>query len=149
MNPDARDATYNTPNTAIPLNNRMPGEIADIAWEQLKRYREAATCWPVQFRMRDYRSMYVCRYCEQCLWFLKDTKGVDFWYTPAEKDALIIAHIRQCHSSMIGEKGEVSESSAEFEVLDNTGCANPASEHPGNDDRPVDQSRDSRGIEYT
>lgn len=89
---------YNTPNKMIPLNDREPGEIADIAWEQLEPYRIAAKTWPVYTDGRCNR----CEECHQNIWFTTDLQRTAYTYDPEEIQALIVAHIRQCHDTGIG-----------------------------------------------
>lgn len=146
-----RDAFYNVPNTAIPLNNRRPGEIADIAKEQLKRYERAAETWPVQATMVDHRMGERCRVCHQNLWFHHDTQERPFNYAPAETRALIVAHIRQVHEDIISLDGEIMEDKdeREREILGATGGGYAGSIGSSDANRPWDKSRDSRGIEYT
>jgi hypothetical protein len=140
-----------TPNSAIPHNNRRPGEIADIAKEQLKRYERAAETWPVQATMVDGRMGERCRVCHQNLWFHHDTEERPFNYAPAETKALIVAHIRQIHEDIITLDGEIMEDENERQraVLGATGGGYAVGIGRRDADRPFDQSRDSRGIEYT
>jgi len=74
-----------------------------IAEEQLKPYREAAATWPIHETLRrdiPPRWCFVCRECDQSLWFTRDTRGIPYEYNEQEKTALIVAHIRQCHPTM-------------------------------------------------
>ena len=84
---------YQTPNLMIPLNDREPGEIADIAKEQLERWREIADTWPVYTDGRCNR----CKECHQNIWFSTDPRGYKYDYNTDEILALKVAHVRQCH----------------------------------------------------
>jgi hypothetical protein len=88
-----------TPNKMIPLNDRPAGQIADIAWQQLKPYREAAQTWPIGQEVRESRTCMVCRRCNQSVWFMSDMFELEYQYQESEKLALIVAHIRQRHTS--------------------------------------------------
>jgi hypothetical protein len=97
---------YQTANKDIPLNDRGKGEIAPIAFDQLRPYREAAQTWPVYNEMRDGETMgprwvHACRICTQAIWFNSDENKVAYDYSEEEMLALIIAHIRQCHSKLV------------------------------------------------
>lgn len=94
---------HNTPNTQIPLNNREPGTVADIAKQQLAQYQDQAKVWSIEFQPRDGREAMVCSECGQALWFKADRAGHAYVYTPQMKDALIVGHIRRSHSEIISE----------------------------------------------
>jgi len=96
---------YMTANKNIPLNDREPGEIADVAWAQLKPYREAAQTWPVYKHYEDNRHKNKCRVCSQNIYFDKDEDHNPYDYSDEEILALIVAHVRQCHSKIV--TGEV------------------------------------------
>jgi hypothetical protein len=117
-----RDGSGDTPNIMIPLNNRAPGEIADIAWQQLKPYAEAAATWPIHETIRDGRICNVCRLCKQNIWFKYDEDGQPYKYSYAELQPLLVAHIRQCHTD---DNGVIDEASGECEILDNPSRAYP------------------------
>jgi hypothetical protein len=139
-----------TPNTDIPLNNRAPGEIAQVAIDQLQPYVIAAETWPVYRQYRDERHEMICRICAQCLWFLSDTHNVPYEYTDEEIHTLITAHIRRQHADMVNEKGEFTyEGAREYQVLDNTRGSQSYGCDSGNTYRPEYQGSDSRGIERT
>jgi hypothetical protein len=92
---------YQTPNVNIPLNKRDTGEVASVAIDQLKPYREAANTWPVYRKFEDERSKNKCRVCDQNLWFTTDINNDDYGYTEDQTLSLIIAHIRQCHDKLV------------------------------------------------
>jgi hypothetical protein len=125
---------YSTPNCSIPLNNRPAGEIADIAWKQLKPYRDAASTWPVTQDGRFNR----CRSCKQNIWFAYDPSGRAYKYENDEVITLIVAHIRQVHSEDI-ENGREEYSAP---VLDSPGNGDPGGVGTGDADRPGDKESD-------
>lgn len=90
---------YNTPNKMIPLNDREPGEIAEIAWQQLEPYRIAASTWETYTDGRCNR----CKECHQNIWFTTDLQRTPYSYDPTEILALKVAHLRQCHSEVGNE----------------------------------------------
>lgn len=97
---------YFTANKDIPYNDRRPGEIASVAIDQLKPYREAALTWPIYEIIRfsetsPPRECNVCRECNQNIWFTTDEYGHKYDYNGDEIIALIVAHIRQIHSEMV------------------------------------------------
>lgn len=139
-----------TPNKMIPLNDREPGEIAKIAWQQLKPYRIAAETWPVYRHFRDKRHSMCCRLCTQCLWFVTDITGEIYQYTDEETLTLIVAHIRRCHEDMINEKGEFSyEGTGEYQVLDSSYNPHAGGSGSRNSYRPEYQGGNSTGIEQS
>jgi hypothetical protein len=85
---------YRTPNKMIPLNDRDPGEIADVALEQLKAWESIAESWDVYTDGRSNR----CKECHQNIWFSTDPQRGEYMYAPGEILALKVAHVRQCHS---------------------------------------------------
>ena len=91
---------YLTKNQDIPLNDRKPGEVADVALQQLARWQEIARSWPVRLLVRKKRWLNICDVCRQSLWFEGDKNGVPYQYQDAEILALIVAHIRQAHSEV-------------------------------------------------
>lgn len=125
---------YSTPNSNIPLNNRPPGEIAPIAWEQLKPYRDAASTWPVHEDGRFNR----CRVCTQNIWFWHDANGNPYVYETDEIIALIVAHIRQVHPEVVTNDG-----TEEHDVLGSPGYGDPGSVGTSDADRPGDKESDS------
>jgi hypothetical protein len=142
-----------TPNKEIPLNDRKPGEIADVAKEQLVAYQIASYTWPIYQEMRSGDTMgrrwvHACRICKQAVWFNSDEKGVAYIYTDEETTTLIVAHIRRCHADMVNEKGEYEyESDRESEVLVYPSMPNASSGGSSNANRPEHQGSDSTGIE--
>lgn len=110
-----KEGFYNTPNKMIPLNDREPGTLAPVALRALEFIRSAAQTWPIHRVRRDNRNCNVCRMCQQNIWFDKDEEGQEFLYTEAEKLALIVAHIRQRHTS---DNGEIDDCSEEPKILD-------------------------------
>jgi|SRR5215472_17721121 len=95
---------FTTPNVNIPLNDRGPGEIADIALQQLRPYQVAAETWPIVHTTRDNRSVNLCRECYENIWFDSDIHDVPYTYSEEEIQALIVAHIRQAHERMISDQ---------------------------------------------
>lgn len=127
---------YTTPNINIPLNDRPPGEIADIAWQQLKPYRNAAQTWPV-FQDGRYNR---CRLCSQNIWFTYDASGHTYVYREDEIITLIIAHIRQVHAEAVtNDRAEEYPTT----VLGSPGNGHPGSLSDGDADRPGDKESDS------
>ena len=92
---------YETPNVNIPYNDREPGQIADIAWEQLKPYHIAAQTWPVGEEYRDGRQCNICRKCNQNIWFTTDPANIAFMYEEDAILSLITAHVRQVHAKEV------------------------------------------------
>lgn len=102
---------YQTPNKMVPLNDREPGEIADIAIRQLAAYQLIAEGWGVYpvIRREEYtdnhglttygpeRECNICGVCEENIWFTSDPHGNKFTYSDDDILALIVAHIRQAH----------------------------------------------------
>jgi hypothetical protein len=93
---------FQTPNVDVPLNNREKGQIADVAKDQLKVWQEAAWEWNVKTVIRHGRECNICGVCRQNIWFTADPKGIVYKYSTDEIVALIVSHIRQLHSSMVG-----------------------------------------------
>lgn len=93
---------FYTPNMMIPLNDRTPGEVAEVAKKELRKYQRMAELWSVYV---DYESDQIskvrhptrCKKCDQALWFLRDKEGKGYTYTDDEIQALTVAHIRQRH----------------------------------------------------
>jgi hypothetical protein len=136
------------PNTSIPLNDRAPGEIAQVALDQLRPFLIAAESWPIYRHWRDERHEMICRICTQCLWFLTDTHSRPYQYTDEEIHTLITAHIRRQHADMVNEKGEFTyESPGEYQVLDSPIGANAGNGSGSNSYRPEYQGSDSGGVE--
>jgi hypothetical protein len=92
-----REGYYSTSNTKIPLNNRAPGDLAQVAIDQLETYQAAAADWPLYIDVNDLRACHRCTRCGQNIWFGTDQEGQDYHYTEAEINALVVAHIRQAH----------------------------------------------------
>jgi hypothetical protein len=88
------DAYYQVPNMYIPLNDRKPGEIADVAQQQLAHWQAVARDWGVYTDGRENR----CAECHQNIWFSMDAARHPYTYTDDEILALKVAHVRQCHS---------------------------------------------------
>lgn len=86
-----------TANKMIPLNDREPGEIAQVAIDQLKPYQVAAKTWGVYPDDRATR----CKRCDQCIWFTFDPHGEIYHYDDEEIQSLIVAHIRQVHPNEV------------------------------------------------
>jgi hypothetical protein len=126
---------YSTPNANIPLNKRPPGEIADIAWRQLKPYRDAAPTWPVTQDGRFNR----CRLCGQNIWYAYDVNGNPYVYGDDEIITLIVAHIRQVHSEDIANGRE--DYSAP--VLGSPVNGDPGGISAGDADRPGNKESNS------
>lgn len=141
-----------TPNKMIPLNDREPGEIAEIAWTQLKPYQIAARYWPIYQEMRHGDTMgprwvHACRVCTQAVWFNSDEDRVDYNYTDEEKLTLIVAHVRRCHAEMVNDRGEFTyESAGEHQILDNTSIPHSPCLGNGNAYRPDYQGGDTNPI---
>jgi hypothetical protein len=89
---------YQTPNKFIPLNDREPGEIADVAKLQLIEWESAVEDWAIALVFRDERWCNICAKCEQNVWFERDKNGIEYRYEPSEILALIVAHVRQNHA---------------------------------------------------
>jgi hypothetical protein len=111
--PSQNKGYYQTPNVNVPLNARDKGEIAKVAWQQLKPYQDAARTWPIYKLMRDSRHCNLCRVCDQNIYFDSDTEENEYHYTDEDIVSLIIAHIRQTHEGMV-----TNVSQGQSEVLD-------------------------------
>jgi hypothetical protein len=129
---------YSTPNSNIPLNSRPPGEIADIAWQQLKPFRDAASTWPVFQDGPANR----CRLCNQNIWFAYDVNGNPYVYGGDEVITLIVAHIRQVHSEVVTNDGTEERTP----VLGDPGNDSPGDVSPGNASGPGNQESDTSGV---
>lgn len=92
---------YNSPNVNIPLNNRPPGELAPVAFDQLKPFQDAAKDWPMREVYRKNRHGMACSYCDQMLFFLADPTGILYDYSYDEIQSLIVAHIRRSHERIV------------------------------------------------
>lgn len=103
MEPNS-NSYYQTPNSNVPLNNRSPGELAQIALDQLKPFEDAADTWPIQAMYRDHRDCNICLICDQNIWFSTDMLGYEYHLTEANKRTLTVAHIRQIHSEVVSGK---------------------------------------------
>jgi hypothetical protein len=137
-----------TPNKMIPLNDREPGEIAQVAIDQLQPYLIASETWPVYRQYRDERHEMICRVCAQCVWFLSDEHNNPYTYTDEEIRTLITGHIRRLHAEMVNEKGEfIYESPGEYQVLDSPIGANAGNGSSSNSYRPEHQGSDTGGIQ--
>lgn len=90
-----------TPNTMVPLNSRKPGEIAEIAKQQLKPYQELARDWGIWTDRSHPQIPKRCLKCQQCIWFERDTSGDPYLYENDEVIALTVAHIRQVHKEVL------------------------------------------------
>jgi hypothetical protein len=83
--------------------------IEAIAWQQLKPFQDAARTWPIRHGLTDYSETHgprmgnVCRVCpnDYNIWFDADPGGEPYKYTDEEITTLIVAHLRQCHSSAV------------------------------------------------
>lgn len=137
--PNPLTGYYSTPNASIPLNNRPPGEIAEVAWRQLKPYRDAAPTWPVHQDGRFNR----CRLCNQNIWFAYDVNGNPYVYVDDEIITLIVAHIRQVHSEMVTSDRAEDSTAA---ILGSPGNGHPGSVSNSDADRPGDKESDSSRI---
>lgn len=91
------DAYFNTSNSKIPLNSRAPGDLAQVAKDQLSAFQEAAKNWPLYIDVNDLRACHRCTRCGQNIWFGTDSEGRDYHYTEDEIMTLVVAHIRQAH----------------------------------------------------
>lgn len=131
---------YSTPNSSIPLNNRPSGEVAPIAWEQLKPFRDAAPTWPVFQDGPANR----CRLCTQNIWYSYDPLGKKYVYGDDEVITLIVAHIRQVHSEVVTNDG--TEDSA---VLGDPGNDPPGNISPGDASGPGNKESDTSGVSET
>lgn len=106
---------YNAPNADIPLNNRQAGEVAPVAFDQLRPYQEAADQWPMHSAWHkanedmDMPAMFgmECRFCGQFIWAIQDENSAPYQYEPGVTKALTVAHIRRQHQEkvMINEQG--------------------------------------------
>jgi hypothetical protein len=92
---------YQTPNKDIPLNDREPGEIADVAKERLRKWEAFVANWPIDLVFRNNRWCNICATCWQNIWFERDKNGVNYTYSDAEILALIVAHVMQVHSEAL------------------------------------------------
>jgi hypothetical protein len=90
------ESYYHTPNKLVPLNDRGPGEIAEVALQELKHWQAVAMVWPVYTDGRCNR----CQECHENLWFTTDPRGGKYQYTDDEILALKVAHLRQCHEEI-------------------------------------------------
>jgi hypothetical protein len=90
---------FQTPNANIPLNQREPGEIAEIAKEQLAQWEEIAQAWELSYR--DDTGYVRCLKCEQTIYRSHDDNGIPYMMIKGEKLALTVAHIRQVHAEVI------------------------------------------------
>lgn len=75
-----------------------------IAHRQLELWEEIALSWPVFLDNSEKQWPYRCNKCGQCIYFGKDPSGSFFLYTGEQELALIVAHIRQCHSEVIDDR---------------------------------------------
>ena len=124
-----KDGYGTPPNNAIPLNDRPPGELAPIAFLQLKPFQEAAIQWPIHEVIRydaddSKRKTMVCRLCDQAIWFLVDEEGHPFTYIyDVDIKPLIVAHIRQLHSErvLINEAGVFQGLDLDYDTSPNGG----------------------------
>lgn len=89
---------YQTSNTKIPLNQRDPGDLAQVAKDQLSAVQEIARGWPMESDINDLRQCHRCGHCGQNIWFGTDQEYRQFHYSDDEILALTVAHIRQVHS---------------------------------------------------
>jgi hypothetical protein len=93
-----REGYYSTPNTNIPLNNRLPGDLAQVAIDQLAEYQMSARGWAIEVDINDPRECHRCGECGQNIWFGCDLALQPYQYTEEEQLTLIVAHLRQVHS---------------------------------------------------
>jgi hypothetical protein len=105
---------YTAPNSDIPLNNRDKGEVAPVAFDQLRPYQEAADQWPMHRATHGgtaeegpSRLGMECRFCGQFIYFIEDEDGYPYQYVNDEPKTLTVAHIRRQHSEkvIINEQG--------------------------------------------
>jgi hypothetical protein len=87
---------YQTPNVNIPYNDRPKGELAPIALAELEGWRAVANGWETYTDGRSNR----CKECHQNIWFSKDPQGHEYQYSISEIEALVVAHLRQCHAEI-------------------------------------------------
>jgi hypothetical protein len=92
---------YETPNIYINHNNRPKGQVAEIALEQLAPFVRAAKGWSLREVNRDNRHGMACSLCNQMIFFISDVNGVLFAYSEDDIQALVTAHIRQLHESVV------------------------------------------------
>lgn len=119
-------------NKMVPLNDREPGEIADIAKWQLRRYQNAADTWPLIEHRHNARMGWCCRKCDKTVYFTQDQYENSYTYVTAEIRALIVAHIRQSHADMVDENGEIlNEDARKSQVLDGASNPYPLGKHRG------------------
>jgi hypothetical protein len=96
---------YQTPNVNIPHNNRPKGEIAPIALAELEGWRAVAREWDVYTDGRCNR----CHDCHANIWFSTDPQRGEYMYAPGETLALIVAHLRQCHTEIASGRNQASD----------------------------------------
>jgi hypothetical protein len=97
---------YQTPNINIPLNNREPGHLAQVAIDQLAPFVERAKTWPLREVYREddnnnSRHGMACSLCDQIVYFISDPRGILYGYDDSEIQSLIVAHMRQIHESVV------------------------------------------------
>lgn len=99
---------YKTPNVDIPLNNRAAGEVAAVAFDQLRPYQEAADSWPMKRATHGgtveegpSRLGMECRICRQFIYLIEDEDGLPYQYVNDEPRSLTVAHIRRQHEKMV------------------------------------------------
>lgn len=78
-------------------NDGKPGELHDIAKDQLALYEKVAPVWPLVSENGYYR----CGQCHQAIWRESDDEGHGYLWQPEEIQALIVAHVRQRHSEAV------------------------------------------------
>lgn len=97
---------YSTPNLMVPLNDREPGTIAQVALDQLAEWERIARHWPVERHCHDSEQKkgqpcWCCAFCDKTIWFINDPHGNIYTYDAGEILALKVAHIRQAHAEVI------------------------------------------------
>lgn len=80
-----------------PTPNESPGEIHDLAMEQLQLYQTIAETWG---RYPDGNCVR-CGKCSQAIYMRHDKHGYTYNYNRAEILALVVAHIRQVHEEVV------------------------------------------------
>jgi hypothetical protein len=120
-NSRAKRGYYETPNVDIPLNARGKGEVAPVAFDQLRPFQHAAEVWPMRAAWHpanhelDLPGMYgmECRLCKQFIWLIQDEYSEPYDYEDGITKTLTVGHIRRQH-----EKAVIINEAGDFQVLD-------------------------------